>query len=125
MWPCQQYSWGLRGQGPDLMALPFTSCGTWNHGFVLCRGRVVVAAPLRPLVRTSGDGVCGVLARRLARSRCLASAVLAFLKLLLEEPSFQILCLLGATPPAFPSRIPHLEKEGETSSSHMDSSGTP
>lgn len=74
---------------------------------------MVVAAPLRPLVRTSGDGVCGVLAHRLARSRCSVSAALTFLKVLLEEPSFQIPCLLGATPPAFPSRILHLEKERE------------
>lgn len=54
----------------------------------------------------------------LARSRYSASAALTFLKVLLEEPSFQILCLLGATPPAFPSRTLHLEKERERRQAH-------
>ena len=61
---------------------------------------MVVPAPLRPLVRTSGDGVCGVLAH--ASPTAGAQQV----KVLSEEANFQILCLLGATPPAFPSRIP-------------------
>lgn len=115
MWPCQQYTWGLRGQGPDLIAV-----GPGNLDFFLCGGMAVVPPLLRPSVRSSG-AVSEVLAHQLAFSRCSARATVLSLpsqKCSQRRPIFQSFVYLD--PPHLP-----LPLEFHTLSSHRDSSRAP